>query len=131
MPPCMSNCAGRPVSEPFFNLIRSNLSDYNTLSEDIYASKITGLTLTEYCRVRNFYCMNKHINCNECNCMIQAARIVTKKSRCGMSKDELKQLLKVKENGNAFVMLCSSLLVLLLQKHVAGTDLIEWEIEQY
>ena len=70
---------GRPVNElitHYSNLVKSSLSEYNTATENIYTSKITDLTLCEYCKVRRFICMNKHKNCIEYNSMIHAAKLV-------------------------------------------------------
>ena len=70
---------GRPISElstQYSYLEKTNLSDYITLTENIYASKVTGLTLSEYCKARRFHCINNHKKCSECNSMIHAAIIV-------------------------------------------------------
>ena len=43
------------------------LSEYDTVSSDVFISKFRGLTLPEYCAVRGHYCRENHnrIHCRE------------------------------------------------------------------
>lgn len=62
--------------ELYKNWKKQNLSEYETIN-DIYASKIDGLTLEEYCMARKYLCSTQHNQC-DCNSMIQAANIILK-----------------------------------------------------
>lgn len=63
--------------ELYKNWKKKNLSEYETINSDIYASKIDGLTLEEYCLARKYLCSTQHNDC-DCDSMIQAANIVLK-----------------------------------------------------
>lgn len=63
--------------ELYKNWKKQNLSEYKTINNDIYASKIDGLTLEEYCLARKYLCSTQHNQC-DCNAMIQAANVILK-----------------------------------------------------
>jgi hypothetical protein len=64
--------------ELYENWKKQNLSEYETVNNNIlYASKIHGLTLGQYCLARRYLCSAQHNQC-DCNSMIQAAEIVLK-----------------------------------------------------
>lgn len=74
----MSTTIGRPLSllVELYVMLPHNLSEYITISSDIYSSKIDSLTLKEYIMARKYICDTRHINCYTCNPMIQAAEKV-------------------------------------------------------
>ena len=62
---------------PLYNFWRvQSLRDFNMVSEQICVSKITNLTLQEYCSVRELHCSLNHKDCSECSRMLTAARLV-------------------------------------------------------
>ena len=78
--PLQFQCCKRPLSELVSTYICNHtqtLSEYDIISKGIYASKFQGLTLTEYCMARSYYCHQNHRQpCTNCMSMIQAALIV-------------------------------------------------------
>lgn len=83
MPPCGSTTAGRPLSELvdiYIHFQSQALSEYDTVSGDIFVSRFQGLNLTEYCAAREYYCTENHCytTCTNCKSMIQAAQMILK-----------------------------------------------------
>lgn len=81
MPPCSATIAGRHLTKLVDVYLRSQtqaLSEYDTVTSDVFISKFRGLTLLEYCTVRDHYCREYHTHCTECESMIQAAEMVLK-----------------------------------------------------
>ena len=80
MPPCGSDATGRPLNElvnTYIHCRGQGLSEYDTVSEGIYVSKVQGLTLVEYCTARKYHCKQNHDQpCTNCMSMIQAAQII-------------------------------------------------------
>ena len=52
------------------------LSDLVKISDRIFATRITNLTLQEYCWVRRLHCSSTHSNCTECSSMLIAADMI-------------------------------------------------------
>ena len=66
--------------------VGQSLSDYKTLSEGIWISKVTVLSLKDYCNARKFYCLLKHNpNCTKCDRLLQAAQIILDNIICSLS----------------------------------------------
>lgn len=61
--------------ELYTNWKKQNLNEYDIISSDIFASKIIGLTLTEYCLARKYICSIQHDRC-DCSSVIQTANLV-------------------------------------------------------
>lgn len=83
MPPCGSLTAGRPLKELvdiYTHFQNQALSEYNTVSSDIFMSRFEGLMLVEYCAAREYYCSENHCytNCSNCKSMIQAVQMILK-----------------------------------------------------
>ena len=77
MPPCSDITAGRPICKLVdIYLHNQALSNYNTVSSDVFTSNFIGLTLSQYCIVREYYCAKNHKACTQCRAMIQAARTI-------------------------------------------------------
>ena len=83
MPPSGATTAGRHLSELvdiYLNSQTQVLSEFNTVSSDVFVSKFKGLTLQEHCAMREYFCSKNHdqIPCTQCKSMIQAAEMVLK-----------------------------------------------------
>lgn len=83
MPPSGATTAGRHLSELVDIYLHSQtqvVSEFNTVSSDVFVSKFKGLTLQEYCAMREYFCSKNHdqIPCTQCKSMIQAAEMVLK-----------------------------------------------------
>ena len=83
VPPCTATTARRHLTKLVDIDLHSQtqaLTEYDTVSSDVFTSKFRGLTLPEYCAVRDYYCRENHnqIHCTECKSMIQAAEMVLK-----------------------------------------------------
>lgn len=69
-----------------YEKLPGQLSEYKTISSNIYSSKITELTLKEYCTARIFVCHNQHAKCTLCQPMIHAAELIMREGIISMSK---------------------------------------------
>ena len=68
------------------NYVGQSLSDYKIISEGIWISKVTTLSLKDYCNARKVYCLSKHNpNCTRCDCLLQAAQIILDNTICSLS----------------------------------------------
>ena len=68
------------------NYVGQSLSDYKMISEGIWISKVTTLTLKDYCNARKIYCLSKHNpNCTRCDCLLRAAQIILDNTICSLS----------------------------------------------
>ena len=66
--------------------VGQSLSDYKTLSEGIWISEVTVLSLKDYCNARKLYCLSKHNpNCTKCDRLLQAAQIILDNTICSLS----------------------------------------------
>ena len=72
--------AGRPLSELvgiYIQFQSQALSEYISVSNNVFMSKFQGLTLAEYCTARRHYCSQNHnTTCKSCNSKIQAAQMI-------------------------------------------------------
>ena len=84
-PPCdytKQSSTGRPMSELIlaYDYWRTQpLSDLVKISDWIFATRITNLTLQDYCWVRKLHCSSTHSNCTECSLMLTAADMILTK----------------------------------------------------
>ena len=72
----------------YIKLKTQALGEYNQLSSNVFSSKIVGLSLEEYCIVRQRYCELNHNSksCSECPAMIKVPQIVLDKGIVPMAE---------------------------------------------
>ena len=65
---------------------KETLSEYVTINEKSCVSKLTDLSLEEYCLAHNKYCSLHHVSLKcDCQCMIAAAEKVLLEGVCSLS----------------------------------------------
>ena len=66
--------------------VGQSLSDYKVISDGIFVSKVTVLSLKDYCAARRPYCIVKHKkSCNVCHRLVLAGELILKSTICSLS----------------------------------------------
>ena len=79
MPPCGTDTAGRHKLLTLYSDSRKlPLSQYNTVSSNVYTTNVRNLSLKDYCIARKYYCeLHHNTKCTQqCDSMINAGRAV-------------------------------------------------------
>ena len=66
--------------------VGQSLSDYKVISDGIFVSKVTVLSLKDYCAARRQYCIVKHKkSCNVRHRLVLAGELILKSTICSLS----------------------------------------------
>ena len=78
MPPCSADTAGRhKLLTLYSNSRKLPLSQYNSVSSNVYTTNLRDLSLKDYCTARKYYCELYHHKCvQQCESMIKAGTAV-------------------------------------------------------